>query len=117
MVNSVHAGDLLIGARWPGASAFLATDGAFSPLTETGVKAAQKDVGISADGIVGPITMSALCSVGGEEITGRAGPDGENHNRTVYGKEWAAKIFGQLVNADSFNSPKCPKPFGTYKAL
>ncbi len=39
----------------------LATDGIFGPITEAAVKAIQKTLGITVDGIAGPQTQSTLC--------------------------------------------------------
>jgi len=43
-----------------GANPRLATDGVFGPLTEAAVMAFQRSMGLTADGVVGPITWNSL---------------------------------------------------------
>jgi len=45
-----------------GANPLLAEDGIFGPLTEAGVMAFQRQHGLIADGVVGPITWAALAA-------------------------------------------------------
>lgn len=86
----------------------LAADGSFGPLTEQAVKRYQRGHGLTADGVVGPRTASAL---GVSLAVGDSASSSPSASSTVA----VPAVLQKIARCESGDDPTAVDPSGTYR--
>lgn len=82
----------------------LVPDGSFGQNTENAVMAAQKALGLKADGVVGPITREAFVKDGADGLAGTVYSDGRPTDYRPLSQAEKVALFGLALDGDG-NAP------------